>query len=272
VPMHAAPVAGRTPLFVVAGMFGNVLNLSHLAHLLGEERPFYALQARGLYGDAQPHESFEEAAADYIAEIVQVQPQGPYLLGGFSGGGLIAYEMARQLIARGEKVLAVLMLDTPAREMPNFSLGDKLSMLVQDVQRDGFRAIARRLQARFAPDRKKRGPGQQAADAGGDGSPNFQSQRIGAAFVRALVRYRIPAVPVDVAVFRPKLDVRYRLAGGRLVDSYRNYVREDNFWTPHTSKLQVFEVPGNHDNMVLEPNVRVLVSLLRRVIDSLVKE
>ncbi|MET0334496.1 MAG: KR domain-containing protein, partial [Rhizobacter sp.] len=76
VPMHSSPVAGRTPLFVCAGMFGNVLNLSHLAHLLGEDRPFYALQARGLYGDAAPHESFEEAATDYLAEIVQVQPQG----------------------------------------------------------------------------------------------------------------------------------------------------------------------------------------------------
>ena len=56
-----------TPLFMVAGMFGNVLNLSHMAHLLGEERPFYALQARGLYGNSAPHESFEEMAADYLA-------------------------------------------------------------------------------------------------------------------------------------------------------------------------------------------------------------
>ena len=57
-----------------------------------------------------------------------------------------------------------------------------------------------------------------------------------------------------------------------MVDSDRNYVREDNFWTPHAGELQVFEVPGNHDNMVLEPNVRVLVSQLRRVIDRLGKE
>jgi len=76
---------------------------------------------------------------------------------------------------------------------------------------------------------------------------------------------------VHVAVFRPKLDVKFRLSGERLVDSYRNYVRADNFWTPHVAQLEVFEVPGNHDNMVLEPNVRVLVSLLRRVIDGISK-
>ena len=76
-------------------------------------------------------------------------------------------------------------------------------------------------------------------------------------------------MPVKVAVFRPKLDVKFRLSGGRMVDSDRDYVREDNFWTPYTANLQVLEVPGNHDNMVLEPNVRVLVSSLRRVIDGL---
>ena len=84
-------------------MFGNVLNLRHLAHLLGTDRPFYGLQARGLYGDEEPHETFEEAAADYIAEMRTVQPHGPYLLGGFSGGGITAYEMARQLEADGER-------------------------------------------------------------------------------------------------------------------------------------------------------------------------
>ena len=84
-------------------MFGNVLNLRHLAQLVGSDRPFYGVQARGLYGDHQPHETFEEMAADYIAELRTVQPQGPYLLGGFSGGGITAYEMARQLPPRARR-------------------------------------------------------------------------------------------------------------------------------------------------------------------------
>ncbi len=278
VPMHTGPVAGRTPLFVVAGMYGNVLNLSHLAHLLGEDRSFYALQARGLYGDVEPHESFEEAAADYIAEIVQIQPQGPYLLGGFSGGGLIAYEMARQLLAKGEEVQGVLMLDTPAREIPNFSLSDKLAMLVQSAQKEGLGIVGKKIAARIEWEKEKRrrqdersANDGQAAAGDGNNAANFQSRRIGDAFFRALTKYKIPKVPVKVAVFRPKLDVKFKLSGGRLVDSYRNYVREDNFWTPHVGHLQVFEVPGTHDNMVLEPNVRVLVSLLRRVIEGLSK-
>ena len=200
-----------------------------------------------------------------------MQPQGPYLLGGFSGGGLIAYEIARQLLARGEKVLAVLMLDTPAREIPKFSFGDRLSMLAQSVRREGLGIVRQKIIGRLEWEKEKRRRREQPADSGGNGSVNFQSQRIGQAFMRSLVRYEVPAVPVDVAVFRPKLDVKYRLGGGRMVDSHRNYVREDNFWTPHVARLQVFEVPGNHDNMVLEPNVRVLVALLRRVIEALDK-
>lgn len=52
-----------------------------------------AWQARGLFGEDKPHDNFVDAARDYIAELKSVQPQGPYLLGGFSGGGLIAWEM-----------------------------------------------------------------------------------------------------------------------------------------------------------------------------------
>ena len=79
------------PFFLVAGMFGNVLNLRHLAALVGTDRPFYGLQARGLYGDEAPHETFEEMASAYLEEIKTVQPEGPYFIGGFSGGGITAF-------------------------------------------------------------------------------------------------------------------------------------------------------------------------------------
>src|SRR5699024_4255003 len=67
VAMQAAPAGGdHPPLFICAGMLGNVLNLRHLARLVGTDRGVYGLQARGLYGDTSPHETFEEMAADYI--------------------------------------------------------------------------------------------------------------------------------------------------------------------------------------------------------------
>lgn len=84
--MQQGEGGARAPFFLVAGMFGNVLNLRHLAQLIGTDRRFYGLQARGLYGDEAPHLTLEEAAADCLAELRQIQPHGPYLLGGFSGG------------------------------------------------------------------------------------------------------------------------------------------------------------------------------------------
>ena len=53
-----------------------------------------------------------------------------------------------------------------------------------------------------------------------------------------------------------------------MVDGERNYVSPDNGWTPFVRNLDVFEVPGNHDSMVLEPNVRVMVAKLRRSMEE----
>jgi thioesterase domain-containing protein len=264
--MHAAPVADQTPLFVVAGMFGNVLNLSHLAHLLGEERAFYALQARGLYGDAAPHETFEDMARDYIEEMRKVQPHGPYLVGGFSGGGITAYEIAKQLIAERESVLDVILLDTPLPRIPAFGLADRVSMLAQGMRKNGLSFVREKIKERIAWEKQqylKRRENQKEESANG---AQFQSRRIGDAFLRAVNAYRMAPVPVHVSLFRPKLDVRYRLSSGRLVDSERNLISPDNGWTPYVSGISIAEVPGDHDSMVLEPNVRVLVSALKRAI------
>lgn len=266
VSMRAGSVGAGTPLFMVAGMFGNVLNLSHLANLLGDDRPFLALQARGLYGDSEPHETFEEMATDYIAELRQVQPHGPYLLGGFSGGGLVAFEMAQQLIAAGEEIITVLLLDTPARKLWRLSFGDRLSMMLQGLRTEGWRFAAQKLRNRAAWKRQQSESRAQAAAQAREGGVTFQSQRIGAAFIRALARYVVRRVAVPAAVFRPKLDVRFKLSDGRMIDSKRDLVAPDNGWTPFVERLDVYEVPGNHDSMVLEPNVRVVVALMRRAI------
>jgi thioesterase domain-containing protein len=247
-------------------MFGNVLNLSHLAHLLGEERPFYALQARGLYGDLEPHETFEEMARDYVAEIRMVQPQGPYLLGGFSGGGVTAYEMARQLLADGERIQKLVMLDTPVPEFPELSSLDKISMLHQGFKREGLEYLRRKLRNRRESVQHLAQQRQADLQEGPQQRAQFHSHNIGEAFLRALRRYALQPIPVEIALYRPKLDIRYRLSGGRLLNRDRVPLHRDNGWTPYASRVDVTEVPGDHDSMVLEPNVRVLVSAMKRTI------
>jgi thioesterase domain-containing protein len=69
-----------------------------------------------------------------------------------------------------------------------------------------------------------------------------------------------------VALFRPPLDLHWRVSGGRWVSAAREYVSPDNDWSAWMPDLSIHEVPGDHDSMVLEPNVRVLAAKLRELI------
>ena len=264
VMMHQGEGGPRTPFFLVAGMFGNVLNLRHLAHLLGTDRPFYGLQARGLFGDAAPHRSIREAARDYIAELRQIQPHGPYMLGGFSGGGITAYEMARQLSEAGEEVAALVMLDTPLPQRRALSRADRIAIQMQELRSGGFaypfQWLARRIRWEFVKRRAQ-------VDATGD-TPQFHNAAIEAAFLEAVAAYRLEPWTGPLTLFRPPLRGKWQVARDRLINSERAYVTPDNDWTEWAPALEVYEVPGDHDSMVLEPNVRVLAARMKRVIDA----
>ena len=82
-----------------------------ISALLGTDRPFYGLQARGCEPGDPFYGSIEEMATEYVRSIRAVQPHGPYVLGGWSFGGTVAFEMARQLEAAGEAVPHLLMVD-----------------------------------------------------------------------------------------------------------------------------------------------------------------
>ena len=101
------PGGSEPPFFCVHGFGGGVIDYGELARLLNPDQPFYGLQARGIDGVTPPHTCIEEMAADYIEAVRTVQPHGPYYLGGYCFGGVVAFEMARQLQARDEPVAFV---------------------------------------------------------------------------------------------------------------------------------------------------------------------
>jgi acyl transferase domain-containing protein/thioesterase domain-containing protein len=260
VAMHERDGGPKTPFFLVAGMFGNVLNLRHLAQLIGGDRPFYGMQARGLYGDQPPHATIPDAAADYIAELRQVQPHGPYLLGGFSGGGLTAWEMAQQLEAVGEEVSLLVLLDTPLPLRPGLSRLDKVHIKLAELRAKGPRYLLDWARARWEWERRKNdAPSDQAEGA-------FHNAAIEAAFRAALPLYPLPQRKGLTALFRPPLDLHWQVSKGNWVSAAKEYVFSDNDLTRAAPALEVIEVPGDHDSMVLEPNVRVLAGALRKVI------
>jgi amino acid adenylation domain-containing protein len=114
-----AGAAGRRPLFMVHQVGGHVFTFRALARSLGADRPFYGLRSRGLEEGEEPLGCLEQMASHYLDLIREVQPSGPYLIGGASMGGMVAFEMAQRLRAAGEEVALLALLDTPcADQMP----------------------------------------------------------------------------------------------------------------------------------------------------------
>jgi thioesterase domain-containing protein/acyl carrier protein len=111
------PGGAKRPFFCVHPIGGNILCYVELARCAGTDRPFYGLQSAGLNGEESGFARIEEIAARYIEAISAVQPAGPYLLGGWSFGGVVAFEMARQLNEQSQQSAHVALFDSwaPAR-------------------------------------------------------------------------------------------------------------------------------------------------------------
>ena len=264
VPLNSVSHTSKSPFFLVAGMFGNVLNLRHLGTHLGKDQPVYAIQARGLHGDDKPHESFEAAAADYLAAIRTIQPQGPYFLGGFSGGGITAYEMAQQLVAQGEQIGILVMLDSIPAQTPQPNWSDRLYMQWHHMRHEGWHYLAN--WARRRREWKQR----QLSAAPRELTPaEFRSDQIEAAFRRSCAKYVTRPYAGKLHLFRPPFDAYYQLPNQRVINRDRGIMDHQNHWAPYIQGgIDVHLVTGDHDSMVLEPHVRVLAEKLRPCLED----
>lgn len=121
----------KEPIYIVHGAGLHVMLFRTLGEHIGDDRPVYALQAQGLNGEAEPLESIEEIAAHYVTQLLEHNPNGPYALGGYSFGGIIALEMAKQLRAQGKKIAFLGMFDT---------------MIHHSLTEDNTRGVSKKLQ------------------------------------------------------------------------------------------------------------------------------
>jgi FkbH-like protein len=141
--IHALRREGaRRPLFLArpATRSGGALSYAALARHVDADRPVYVFQNRPLLDAAEPYESIEQMAAEYLAAMREVQPRGPYLLAGWCLGGKTAFEMARQLAAAGDRAATLLLFDTPA---PG-GLADRVKLLAAyALKRAELRAFSR---------------------------------------------------------------------------------------------------------------------------------
>jgi thioesterase domain-containing protein/acyl carrier protein len=106
------PEGTRRPFFCVHPIAGNLIAYTEIAQRLAVEQPFYGLQSRGVSGEQPPLTRIEEMAATYLEEVKALQPEGPYLLGGWSFGGVVAFEMASRLRTQGQQVSLLVLIDS----------------------------------------------------------------------------------------------------------------------------------------------------------------
>lgn len=241
----------RPPVFVVHGRAGNVLNFRDLALRLGGDQPFYALQAHGLDGGA-PDPTIEAMAARYLDEVRSVQQEGPYRLVGYSGGGIVAIEMARALRGAGQDVALLALIDTFAPDLRARTRREQWEGRMRRLRRLGLgyatrwcneraRSLGRTLVGRPAP----------TATVEGliDMTPAFDA---------ALARYKLQPYDGDAVVFRAAVD-DYDIHPPDL--GWRSWV---------TGRLEVVRVAGDHQSMTCEPAVGVLCDELGRRLDGIV--
>ncbi|MCA8948767.1 MAG: SDR family NAD(P)-dependent oxidoreductase [Planctomycetes bacterium] len=248
---HIVPIqteGTRPKLFLVHGAGGNVLGFRDLAHYFGKDQPVFGLQARGVDGKQMPHETIDEMALAYLGELREVQPHGPYFLGGYSGGGVIAYEMAQQLLAAGEQVAFVGMIDTICPQLPERSKAARALIHLGRLLRRGpmypLRILRMKLDRRASARRTE-----EAREQGGVMPQAMRGEDVQFAFERAFYRHRVKPYPGAVAMFA----ATEPLGGTR-------YVRDDQLgWGPFVGGgVTVVKCPGDHFTMCTEPNVQFL--------------
>ena len=267
------------PLFLVHPVGGGVIAYHYLAQYLRAEQPVYALQNLDSGApDNQESLRIEDMAARYVEAIRTVCPGGPYLLGGSSMGGAVAFEMAVQLKAQGQRVLLVAMLDTPARIIPHMqghdgdaTLAVELMMLASIIASGGGARFELRLadlnglnaeeQIRCVFERLRQ---QQLISA------NLNSSAFRAALMtlvknlNAFERYVPRMYDGRVAMLRA------RDASQDMKESAGELCDDPMFgWQAHcTQQVIVRFVPGDHVRMNLEPNVHVTGAELQRLLDE----
>jgi non-ribosomal peptide synthetase component F/acyl carrier protein len=276
----------RPPLFCIHGASGDVQCYLPLGRRLGPRQPCYGLQAAGLLPCEAPLATIEEMAARYRAAIQQAQPHGPYLLAGWSFGGLAAFEVARQLAAAGEEIALLAILDTPAGLHGESAAGapaaaDDVPVDAAAAEQGDLAALLLDL-AGYAAKFWGRDLALHAADLAGR-DPDLQlKQFVARARAAGLVPHAgdVSQLRRLVAVLRSNLAAyrRYRLrpfaaATATLVVAEQGPLAElaadaTLGWDRWTA-VRRLATPGDHVTLLAEPQVETLAKLLGEAIGRL---
>ena len=266
----------KPPFFCVHPAGGQVLCYVDLARHLGSDHPFYGIQARGLYGEQLPYTHIEDMAEHYIAAMRVVQPHGPYFLGGWSFGSVVAFEIAQQLQRQGQEVGLLVMLDSEA-PIPDAEadprddaaidaemLADMIGKENLPMSYDAFLRLDPHEQMNCLLERARKAK----AIPLGIGAPEVRRfLRLRKAHAQALTSYTPHVYPNRITLFKAEspmesMDTPRPTVGVGPTDITLG-------WSALSClPITVCTAPGTHATMLNEPHVRVLADLLRAYLDA----
>jgi len=258
----------KPPLFLMHSHGGNVLEYYPLASYLEADQPVYALQARGLDGNILKDQSFEAMAAAHLAELRSLQPEGPYFLGGYCLGGLLALEAAQQLSAAGEEVALVILIQStnPAYarfrpDLTSFQRGwyrttKRVDLELEYLRQRGANHILERCRRTWDIARARTAIAFDNSTGNGHGQQKRRSlaytlEMLAIEHEKARIRYVPRSYTGPVVLFRASkqlsgLMTDYSLGWKALLKG----------------NLEIYEVPGHQETMLSEPNVPHLAEKL----------
>jgi len=250
----------KLPFFCVHGAGGNIMIFQDLCKNLGDDQPFYGLQAKGLDGESPPLTSVEAMAAQYLSEIEKVQPEGPYIFGGMCLGGLIAYEMAQQVQALGKKVAMVVLLDArnptsmlamDENELQNHS---KLDKIKEKIKHGDLLNTLKRKAGRLKTKAIKN-------------TTWAMKEKFGNQFLDQEKRFYkhiwdANAIARKSYIPKPYSGNILAILAAEAPDGSPRDPRRG--WMKLAPQLEVIKVPGRHDTVVREPQVRDLAKSINQ--------
>lgn len=263
------PNGSKPPFFCVHAVGGNILEYKDLADHLDSEQPLYGLQAIGLDGKSAPLDDIGEMATAYLKEVREIQPHGPYYLGGRSFGGTVAYEMARRLVEQGEEVALLAILDSYPKGW--------LKLYPQAEARQ-LRKHFRQLRIKGHLENWKRlgvvGKARYFLE-----KANYKKRKFKNLLWRTTQKFGVEAEQSVGATIRDIEEINYLAIKKYVPQVYPGIVTffgareevcpEENLtgWRRLAQGgVEVVEVPGDHQTMIKEPHVRKLAEALEKSI------
>jgi amino acid adenylation domain-containing protein len=252
------PLGKQLPLFLVHTTPGDVLAYGGLIYHLGIDQPCYGFQSLGFGKKEESHTRVEEMAAYYVKRLRSLQPNGPYYLGGWCYGGIVAVEMGHQLLAAGQEIALMALIETPA---PAPSLSNyhyylrRFSCLLKMTPRQWqtyldekikyYRGVKTANEMRFRRVEKTE-------------SLNVEETNLHLAKLEHVYHTNLDALKFYNSRRYPKKIILFN------AKEHDPALMPDPLygWPSLAAQIEVHEVPGNHDTILMEPHVKTLARKL----------